>query len=502
MAMWMEITVSMSNLQCVLALITVLLVVILTRIMRTTSIRGMPGPIGWPVVGSLFSLGDLPCLTLTNMAKQYGDVFQIQLGNTNVVILNGAEAIREALFKKAAVFAGRPNFYTMMKNNGTGSDFAYSSYSEIWKKQKRMIESSLKIFVVDRQRELEDLVVMETTKMIRIVTEKNGKAVDMRQHIHNAVAKISCLVYYSKNYDYDNDDFTNLISCDEYFHDAIRSMGNPHDFLPVLRILPSRIQNRFDELVLFQKRFVSDIMAEHKEIESGIPRDIMDNMLLIRNTGDPSDAKKVWSHEHICNILCNMFGAGVFGISHAIYLLILHMIIYPEVQNKLLYDIDDVVSRKRLPQLSDRTKLPYSYAVVYEVMRVTSVSSPAVPHCTMDNTNIFGYDIPKGTPLIPNIWSANYDEAIWDEPHQFRPERFLSDDGSLNKKTVAQMMAFGVGKRRCPGEQMAVTLTHLIFVILLHQCRFDKIQGDIPQVKFRDGLQLREDPFRVIVTQR
>lgn len=68
-----------------------------------------PGPWGLPLIGSIFSLGKQPHLTLMDMAKKYGNVFTLNLAGQLVVVLNGYESVREALVKKAGVFAGRPH---------------------------------------------------------------------------------------------------------------------------------------------------------------------------------------------------------------------------------------------------------------------------------------------------------------------------------------------------------------------------------------------------------
>ena len=51
------------------------------------------------------------------------------------------------------------------------------------------------------------------------------------------------------------------------------------------------------------------------------------------------------------------------------------MILYPEVQAKAQAELDQVVGRDRLPELSDRANLPYLRSIMAEVLRW----SPAAP---------------------------------------------------------------------------------------------------------------------------
>ncbi|TNN87192.1 Cytochrome P450 1B1 [Liparis tanakae] len=67
--------------------------------------RKLPGPFAWPVVGNAMQLGQMPHITFC----KYGNVYQIRLGCSNLVVLNGDRAKREALMKHSTEVAGRPN---------------------------------------------------------------------------------------------------------------------------------------------------------------------------------------------------------------------------------------------------------------------------------------------------------------------------------------------------------------------------------------------------------
>lgn len=45
--------------------------------------------------------------------------------------------------------------------------------------------------------------------------------------------------------------------------------------------------------------------------------------------------------------------------------------------------------------------------------------SPRASNSTL--LSIFGYDIPEGTVIIPNLQGAHLDETVWEQPHEFRP---------------------------------------------------------------------------------
>lgn len=55
-----------------------------------------------------------------------------------------------------------------------------------------------------------------------------------------------------------------------------------------------------------------------------------------------------------------------------------------------------------------------------------------------------GYTIPKGTVIIPNLWSVHRDPSVWDSPDDFNPSRFLDEQGKVLRKEY--FIPFGIGR--------------------------------------------------------
>lgn len=60
----------------------------------------------------------------------------------------------------------------------------------------------------------------------------------------------------------------------------------------------------------------------------------------------------------------------------------------------------DAATGPRLPQLADKPNLPYCEATLYEVMRLSPVAPTSLPHNTMCDTTVGGYDVPKVRAVI------------------------------------------------------------------------------------------------------
>ena len=112
--------------------------------------------------------------------------------------------------------------------------------------------------------------------------------------------------------------------------------------------------------------------------------------------------------------------------------------------------------------------MPYTEAVIAESMRMASLAPIGTFHRALQDVKFHGYDIPKGTLIVANIHYIHYDTRNWDEPQEFRPERFLSADGKTVKKHAA-LMPFSIGKRQCLGETLARDTIFLYFTNIFHR---------------------------------
>jgi cytochrome P450 len=128
------------------------------------------------------------------------------------------------------------------------------------------------------------------------------------------------------------------------------------------------------------------------------------------------------------------------------------MALHPEVQKKAQRSLDRILCGERLPDFGDFARAPYVAAVVNEVFRWHPVTPFAVYHVSSQDDSYNSYYIPKGSIIIPNAWAMLRDEILFGpDTHKFIPERFMRPDGTINFDISAVDMAFGYGRRACPG---------------------------------------------------
>ncbi len=87
-------------------------------------VSGFNGPKGWPVVGNLFQVLDNSAHKYQQWAKTFGAVYQIQLANTPVIVVNSGAAAKKLFITNSHAFSSRPISYTFGKVRLLGeSDF-------------------------------------------------------------------------------------------------------------------------------------------------------------------------------------------------------------------------------------------------------------------------------------------------------------------------------------------------------------------------------------------
>ncbi|KAH6891645.1 cytochrome P450 [Coprinopsis sp. MPI-PUGE-AT-0042] len=149
----------------------------------------------------------------------------------------------------------------------------------------------------------------------------------------------------------------------------------------------------------------------------------------------------------------------------------LALTMHPDIQRKAQEQIDSVVGQERLPTFSDFEKLPYLQAVIKEAGRWHAVVPLALPHVSTEEDIYEGMRIPAGTMVMPNGWAVMHDPKNFDDPFEFKPERYLKSNGQIDSAVLDHhSTSFGYGRRVCPGRYLSDdTLTSMTAAFLLGQ---------------------------------
>ncbi|XP_072037095.1 cytochrome P450 2U1-like [Amphiura filiformis] len=174
---------------------------------------------------------------------------------------------------------------------------------------------------------------------------------------------------------------------------------------------------------------------------------------------------------------------------------------YPEIQDRIQRELDSVVGRNRLPRLADKTELPFACATLLEIQRAGSIAPLGFMHYNKQDTTLAGYNVPKGSIVVSNLWSVHHGSELWENPVEFNLERFLDDQGAVKERD--ELIPFSIGRRNCIGDHLAKMELFIFFTHLLHQFKFTKPE-DSPALSFEGitGIVFSPQPFLTRVTVR
>lgn len=493
---------------------SLIIFVIVFVIVRALGIKGRkqafpPGPRSFPIIGNLLQLGDHPYLTFTEMRKKYGDVFLIKLGVVPVVVVNGMEMVKQVLLKDGEKFAARPNMHTF-SFLAEGKSLSFSvNYGESWKLQKKIASSALRTFSKAEAKSsscsclLEEHVLEEVSELINSfekLTFENG-SFDPRNAITCAIANIVCALCFGKRYDHSDQEFLRIVKTNDDLLKA-SSVANPADFIPCFRYLPLPIINGPRKFYRALNQFITLHVRDHcTTYDKDHIRDITDALINTCYSKYSSSKKATLNDVEIISTVNDIFGAGFETVSTCLYWSFLYLIQYPEIQVKIQEEIDAKIGQKA-PRFEDRKILPYTEAFITEVFRHSSFVPFTIPHCTTVDTTLNGYFIPKKTCTFINMYQVNHDETIWDNPNLFKPERFLNDDQQLNKNLVDKVLIFGMGIRKCLGEEVARNELFIFLTTVLQKLKLKKCPGTQLDLTPMYGLSMKPKPYQLLTESR
>uniref|UniRef100_A0AAY4DVQ2 Cytochrome P450 n=1 Tax=Denticeps clupeoides TaxID=299321 RepID=A0AAY4DVQ2_9TELE len=448
------------------------LVLVLFLVVRMTKgeRRQAPGPFALPVIGNMHQVNKhAPFKTFMEWSKQYGPVITVYLGLQRVVVLVGYETVKEALVDQAEDFSGRaPAPFAYKATKGFG---LLISNGERWRQLRRFTLTTLRDFGMGRKK-MESWIQEESKHLI----QNNVSPFDPTFFLSRAVSNVICALVFGQRFSYKDAQLLKLlqiISGILKFNSTPR--GQLYNIFPrLMDYLPGQHHAIFREVNELRK-FSTEKIREHQEtLNPDDPRDYID-CFLMRLNEEKNLVSTEFHHENLTATVLNLFLAGTETTSSTMRYTMMLLIKYPDIQEKMQKEIDNVIGQTRSPTMEDRKSLPFTNAVIHEAQRFLDLVPLNVPHYATKDISFKGYIIPKDTVVIPLLHSVLKSVDQWDNPWTFNPNHFLDHNG--NFKLNPAFIPFSSGKRACVGESLARMELFLFLVTLLQHFTFSSPGG-------------------------
>ncbi|MBW4456436.1 MAG: cytochrome P450 [Nostoc indistinguendum CM1-VF10] len=466
-----------------------------------------PGPRGLPLVGSLPLLGKQLHITLNQLSKQYGSVFQLRAGRRTVVALNGLEAIKEALVKQQEAFNSRADFDLFQKPAEGG--LLETKNGEPWRKHREIASQVMHTFVVSKSALIQNHVMEEAADLANIFLNYGCQPFDPDLYMPLATLGIMHRVMFGSKCNPENPEFAATAHILKRFPHAtlnrVKLEFMPKIVLPFFVLSHLKSFSDFYKVIATVHKYVAKNVEQHRDsFDSENIRDMADALLKATNELTNSDRDDLGLSENdiVRGTLVQFTGAGTEPACLQLTWALLYMIAYPDIQSKIQQELDEVVGREQQPCLAHRAHLPFTEACVNEIYRHSSAGPIPLTYTTITDTILGGYFIAKNTPLFINYYSLTRDERYWEEPEKFNPYRFLDENGKLKKDLLDKFYPFGIGARRCLGEYLGRLEIFIFFTNLLHKCKFEKVSKERLTFEPKSGIFIRPQKYKVIVKPR
>jgi cytochrome P450 len=141
----------------------------------------------------------------------------------------------------------------------------------------------------------------------------------------------------------------------------------------------------------------------------------------------------------------------------------------PALRARLEAEVDAVLGA-RTPGLGDLARLALLGRFIRETLRVHPPGW-LLPRQALEDDEIEGVRIPKRAIALISVYFLHRHPEFWSEPERFDPDRFLPVRGE--PRHAMAYLPFGLGGRRCVGEDFALLELRAVLARVLQRYRVE-----------------------------
>ncbi|KAJ7844919.1 cytochrome P450 [Mycena olivaceomarginata] len=409
-----------------------------------------PGPPTVPVLGNvhIFPI-EFPHFKFTEWARKCGGIFR------TVIVLLDVAAVKELLDKWSATTLDRPLIHLADRITG-GLHMVFMWSTPTWNTLRK--KSGV---ILTAQATTQHLPIQQaeaTQLLYDILLSPQSFYTDISRYSYSVILS---MLYGKRAPQYDTPEISGFSNILHKFNTIFSPSATPPvDAMLILKFIPERWAK--------WKRECKSI----RNLQQTLDR-------MRRGEGNSCYMEEVVGRENelgMDNEMTLYFGSALLEMgsettSSYLQSLILALVAYPKAQKTAHEEINRLVGGDCLPTLDDLEHMLYIRAMILETHQFRPVTPLSVPHSTLAAEEYQDYIIPKGTTIFVNVWGIFHDPALFNDPENFIPERYIltengtkpGTDGSNLKPTLP----FGFGHRVCPGMYLAFNSINLNTMNLL-----------------------------------
>ncbi|KAJ4704080.1 Cytochrome P450 [Melia azedarach] len=452
---------------------------------KSTNLRLPPGPSKLPIIGSVHHMigldVDLPYHALTDLAKKYGPLMHLQLGQMSLVVASSAKMFKELMKENDLAISQRPVPYVARVLNDAGRDIAFVPYGDYWRQIRKI--SRMELFSVRKVQSLYYIREDQSNKMIDAI----GGSAETVMNLSKAVSDYTSTVVARAAFGSGCKDQDKFIKLSLEMVAAAGAVSTLPDMFPALGFIPvlsgkkaflQNIQKEADKILDYIiDEHIQRTKSKDYDGKESDKEDIVDVLLRLEKTGEleipittPDIKAVIWS----------VFAGGTDTSSTTTLWAMSELMRNPKVMEKVQAEVREKLKGKKEILEADIQDLPYMRAVIKETLRLRIPGPLLLPRETMEPIEVDGYVIPEKTKILFNAWAVTRDPELWENPESFIPERFIEKQIDF-KGTNYEFTPFGSGRRICPGMNFGIANVELPLAKLLYYFNWQLPHGMKPE---------------------
>ncbi|KAJ1690204.1 hypothetical protein LUZ63_014359 [Rhynchospora breviuscula] len=419
-----------------------------------------PSPPSLPIIGHLHLVKKPLHRSLSLLSAQYGPILYLRFGHRPVLVISSPQLVEECFTTNDVALANRPNFPSVKELTNNYSNLTFSNYGPSWRHLRKTVTvqilSNHRLLLStsarnDEARYLAHRLFVGSADDKSTFNKVNVKVIAFEFVLNVVMGMIAGKRYYGEEAkDWEEARRFRQMTGEMF---ALAPGSRLMDFFPWLRLVDSisslrQLKSVVKKRTEFSQRLIDEI---RKGIDAQKKKTMIGDLLGLQER-EPGE----YNDDLIRTLSLSILQAGTETSSNTIEWAMSLLLNNPHVLAKAQHEIDTVVGRDRLLEESDVPSLPYLRAIINETLRLHPAAPLNLPHESAADSIIGGYKIPKGTTIFINIHAIHKDPSIWKDPTEFKPERFEN-----GKVEGLWLLPFGMGRRKCPGEGLAIKMIAL-----------------------------------------
>ena len=429
---------------------------------RLRRIEDLPGPRGLPLLGSALDIESTTLhLTAERWAREYGEYFRFRVGGRQFVVLANPETIGTVLRDRPDGFNRTPRLSAIARDLGFAG--LLSVNGEAWRRQRTMVMAS---FDPGHIKSYFPTLTKVTERFARRWQRaaRAGEAIDLQADLMRYTVDVTAGLAFGVDMNtVESHDEVIQAHLDKVLPALFRRLMSP---LPYWRWLRFPGERRLGVHLEALQRAVTGFIAEARlrmnenpELREE-PSNLIEAMIAARD--DPASGL---TDTDVAGNVLTMLLAGEDTTANTLAWMIYLFDRNRAVLQRAAAEVRGVLGEDHQPRSYEQlARMSFLEACANETMRLKPVAPINTVEAARD-TVVAGIHIPKGTLVMCLMRPGAVDERRFADAAAFKPERWLSGEGTTSAKRVS--MPFGAGPRLCPGRYLAMLEIKMVAAMLL-----------------------------------